>query len=177
MTVWLRCPGGYSRLLLWLVLLFAIAPLCFPQASVQTPPLPSQEQNILQLRSNLAQALALCVTLETNLQLRLANYNLLKKDYDELNLKLEALQRTLSDSETSLIQAQSDLDSMRKLLATLQDSLSRASKSLADYKSDTDAAVRAVEMQRNAWKIAGITFGVAAAGEACYIVGHLLKAW
>jgi chromosome segregation ATPase len=173
----MRYHGGASRLLLLSAFLSVGSLLWCQQASAPTPPSQSQEQTISQLKDGLTQALSLSLSLQQRLQLRIASFNQLQVDYNVLEAKLTLLQQILNDSAIALEKARSDLVTMQSLLSSLQESLKQASISLASYKSDTEKAVRAVEMQRNAWKIAGITFGVAAGAEAVYIVGHLFKAW
>jgi ABC-type multidrug transport system fused ATPase/permease subunit len=169
--------GGLSRLLLLSAFLSVGLSLWCQQASVPTPSLPSQSETISQLKEKLTEALALSLNLQRNLQLRIASFNSLSQQYIELSSKLEQLQKTLDASEMHLTQARSDLETTQKLLDSLAISLKQASLSLQDYKVATDQAVKSLEVQRNGWKVLGITFGVAAAGEAIYIIGHSLKAW
>lgn len=164
--------------MLWLVVLLSAGSLLWGQQGVE--PLPSslsQSETISQLKEKLTEALALSLNLQKNLQLRIASYSSLSQQYTALSLKLEQLQQTLDDSEMHLRQARSDLETMQKLLASLAISLKQASLSLEDYKQETDQAVRSLEVQRNGWKIFGISVGIAAAGEAIYIIGKSLKAW
>jgi chromosome segregation ATPase len=172
----MRWSNGFSfRLLLCLALLFAGSSLSFPQETEPKQPLPQQTQSISQLKDNLTQALALCQTLKENLDLRIASFQSLKDSYDKLLVIQQALQQSLNDSEKQLQMAQADLQAMKDLSVSLRTSLQKASKSLADYKSETDKAVRALEIQRNGWKIAGITFGVATVVGIVYIT--VKKAW
>jgi chromosome segregation ATPase len=167
----------------WLAIPFALA-LVFAGLSLwsqpvtgPTPSLPTQEQNIAQLKDNLNQLLGMSLDLQQRLQLRIVSFNLLLQDYAALAYRLKLLQQTLSDSEMQLTAARSDLETMQKLLDRLSTSLKQASQSLADYKRESEAAVLALEVQRNGWKILGISVGIVAAGEAIYIIGKNMKAW
>lgn len=173
--------GGSFRLVLSLALLFAGASLCFPQASAPTLPSPPPTLSMSQLKDNLTQALALCVTLKANLDLRIASFQSLQDSYQklmqtqaDLQSQIASLQQNLTLSGQQLQQAQADLQATKDLSASLQISLNQASTLLASYKADTDKAVRALEVERTGWKIAGITFGVVAVVETAYIVGHAL---
>jgi chromosome segregation ATPase len=169
--------GWLSRLLLCLALL-SVGLLSWGQQVAE--PLPSslsQSETISQLKEKLTEALALSLNLQKNLQLRIVTYNSLLQQHTALSSKLEQLQKTLDDSEMHLTQARSDLETTQKLLDSLAISLKQASLSLADYKQATDQAVKSLEIQRNGWKILGISVGIVAAGEAIYIIGRNMKAW
>ena len=168
-------PGGFSRLLLLSALLCAGSLLWGQQATAPLPSSPTQEQNIAQLKDNLNQLLSLSLDLQQRLQLRIASFSRLQQDYAAFAIRLTLLQKTLSDSETQLIAARSDLETMQKLLDKLSISLKQASQSLADYKAATEAAVKAVEMEKSVWKVAGITFGVAAVIEGAVLIFQAVR--
>lgn len=169
--------GGFSWLLLLLALLVLTSPSSFPQGTAPTPLSPQQTQSIETLKGNLTRALALCETLQRDLQLRIASYQQLQTLYDaleatrqRLDAQVASLQDSLSSSEAQLTQAQADLQTTRDLSDRLSSSLKAASQSLADYKRQADKAVLNLEIQRGAWETAAFV-GIGATGGA--LVGEL----
>jgi septal ring factor EnvC (AmiA/AmiB activator) len=174
---WSKYRGGPFRFALCLVLLCAGVSLCYPQAAEQMPPLQSQTQIISQLKADLTAALALVAQLKASLALRLSDLQTLQGQYTQAQAALTKAQTQLTQAEQSSQSTSAQIAQMQSDATSLQQSLIAIKSSLTSYKADTDKAVRNLELARNGWKIAGITFGVAATAEAIYIAGHALKAW
>ena len=147
------------------------------QAAGPTPSSQQRTQSISQLKDSLTQALSLCTTLQQNLALRVASFQVLQDSYSklvqtqqQLQSQIATLQKNLNSSDQQLQQAQADLQATKELSAKLQTSLNAASQSLAAYKSDTDKAVRDVTLQRDAWKYGAIAAAVVVVGETIYLM-------
>jgi len=176
--------GGCCRLFLCLALAFAGSPLWCQQEIAPLPQTLNDKQLIERLLKDLTDSSQEATSILRDSQLQLLTFGQLKAAYNSLAVKLPSYERTITDlqrlldqSDTSLSKAQQDLAQAQRQAEDLQRQLATLSSALSNYKSATDKEVRNLEMQRNAWKIAGITLGIATAAETVYIIGHAMKSW